>query len=143
MNLKRLSILAGAVALSASALPQALYSNQSTNAGIAALNAQLLTRSGVTAGTGAMWSEVQANGSGVQPESNTSAGFTGSVSGTTGIFRLADDFTITGTDSWNITGFRTYGYNTGTALGFNPISGGTLNIWNAAPNATGAAIIGT
>lgn len=98
------------------------------------------TLSGVAAPAGFVWSEV-ANDS--PTTSNTSAGSTVSVSGTTGAFRLADDFTIPAGENWTVNGFTTYGYQTGSAPTATPITGGTLNIWNGRPGDVGSSIIGT
>ncbi len=132
-KMRNLTILALATVASASAFAQNLYSNQSGNVNVAALNAVTTTRSGVAAGAGTRWSEVQANGAGVQLGSNTNAGST-----VTGAFRLADDFTVTGA-GWNVTGFRTYAYQTGTLT--SPFSGGTMNVWNGTPGV--GSIVGT
>lgn len=118
----------------AGAVPaQSLYSNQSSNVNVAALNAMATSRSGVAAPSGGRWSEVQANGAGPQAESNTNAGYSGQLSGAGPNFRLADDFTVTG-GGWNISGIKVYGYQTGSVSNF--ISGGSLFIRSAAPNGT-------
>lgn len=89
---------------------------------------------------GFQWSEVANDGI---ANANTSAGFSGHVSGTSGTFRIADDFVVPAGSSWDVTGFCTYGYQTGSAATASPISGGSFNVWNGRPADVGSAIIGT
>lgn len=126
--MKKLAIFALA-AVASSSFAQ-LYSNQSSNASIAQLNAVSTALSGAAAPAGSYWSEVQ-NSS--PTESNTSAGF----SVHTG-FRLADDFTVTA-PAWNVSSISVYAYATGTTAPW--LTGGNLKIWNAAPNASGASVV--
>jgi hypothetical protein len=113
---------------------QVIYSNGPFSTGPTTL-------SGVAAPAGFTWSEV-ANDS--PTSANSSAGSTSSLTtGTTGAFRLADDFVIPAGQNWSVTSFTTYGYQTGSAATALPITGGSFNIWNARPGDVGAAIIGT
>jgi len=98
------------------------------------------TLSGRAAPVGFTWSEVAND---LPTQSNTVAGFSGHVSGTTGAFRLADDFTVPVGEVWNVSGFCTYGYQTGSAATFNPISGGSFNVWSGRPGDVGSVVIGT
>jgi hypothetical protein len=97
------------------------------------------TLSGVAAPAGFTWSEVPND---MPTQSNTSAGFSSHPTGTTGAFRLADDFTVPVGEVWNISGFCTYGYQTGSAATATPIGGGTMNVWNGRPGDVGSVIIG-
>lgn len=133
--------IAALATLAVGALAQNLYSNQSSDVNVPQLEAVTTTRSGVAAAPGARWSEVQANGAGVQPESNTAGGFSVHNNGTTN-FRLADDFSVTG-PGWNVTGFKFYAYQTGSAPGASPILGGNLNIWSGRPEDDGTVLVGT
>jgi hypothetical protein len=121
---------------------QTLYNNGPLGTGPVAQN-PAIGGSGPNAPAGFQWSEVASDGLVAPTEANTSAGFTGSLSSTTPpAFRLADDFVVPAGSSWDVTGFTTYGYQTGSALGAFPITGGTFNIWNGVPGGAGA-IIGT
>lgn len=131
-EMKKTILLALSVVVSSTAFGQNLFSNQSSNVNVAALNAVATSGSGVAAPAGGFWSECQTDGSGF---ANTNAGF-----GYTGALRLADDFTVTGA-GWNLTGMKIYSYLTGGTA--NPLTGGSLNIWSGRPGDTGAAIIGT
>lgn len=126
----------GAVAGSAFAGSPSLYSNQSANANVAQLNAVTVTRSGVTAAAGSYWSECQSD-LGNTTESNTSNG-----SAVSNPFRLADDFVVGG-QGWNVTSIKVFAYDTATATPAATFNGGSMNIWNAAPDAAGASIIAT
>ncbi|ARU40398.1 hypothetical protein CCB80_04280 [Armatimonadetes bacterium Uphvl-Ar1] len=141
--MKRILIVALSATIASSAFGVNLYSNQSSNVNVAALNFSTTTRSGVTAGSGTMWSEVQANGAGVQLESNTTAGF-GMLTGVAGPpatgNRLADDFTVGGL-GWNVTGLAVFAYSTGATA--NPFTGGTLNIWSGRPGDANSTIVTT
>lgn len=111
---------------------QTLYSNGPFATGPSTL-------SGVLAPAGFQWSEVAND---LPTEANTSAGFAGYSQGTTN-FRLADDFVIPSGQSWDVTSFLTYGYQTGSVAGTQPFGGGTFNIWNGRPGDVGSSIIGT
>ncbi|MFM9956881.1 MAG: hypothetical protein ACKVZJ_02295 [Phycisphaerales bacterium] len=136
----RHSTLLSAAALlvvSGSSLGQALYSNAGGYGSSAiGLSTGATTGSGVAAPAGSLWSEAQATAG----TANTSAGFSAFTS-TGGNFRLADDFTVPAGGSWNVTNILTYGYQTGSAAGTQPITGGTINIWNGAPNVVGSSIV--
>jgi hypothetical protein len=132
-------VAAGAIAaLAGGASAQALYSNAGGYGSNAiGLSTGNLTGSNVAAPAGFLWSECQNDGAG---NANTSAGFTGSISGTGPTFRIADNFVVPAGQTWIVTSIQTFGYNTGTAPTFQPINGGTINIWNGAPNAGGTIV---
>ncbi|MBA4292410.1 hypothetical protein C0431_05520 [bacterium] len=138
--MKRILIVALSATIASSAFGVNLYSNQSSNVNVAALNFSTTTRSGVTAAAGSMWSEVQANGSGVQTESNTNAGSSVHLVAPGPNFRLADDFTVSGA-GWNVTGIAVFAYQTGSTS--NPVTGGNMNLWSGRPGETSSVIIGT
>jgi hypothetical protein len=126
------------VALAGSASAQALYSNFGGYGSSAiGLSTGTLTGSNVAAPAGFEWSELQNDGAGT---ANTSAGFTGSLSGAGPSFRIADDFIVPAGQSWSVTSIRTFGYQTGSAPGTQPITGGSINIWSGAPNAGGSIV---
>lgn len=126
-------------AFSASALAVNLYSNQSPNPNLPALDPQPMTWSGVAAPAGSCWSEVQHN----EPDrslSNTVAGYSvHEVAGGGGNFRLADDFTIPAGQRWRIDGVCVYVYKT-AFVGIPVIPPVRLRIWNGAPNAGGVIV---
>jgi hypothetical protein len=65
-------------------------------------------------------------------------GFTSSLAGG---FRVADDFVIPSGQTWNITGFRFFAYqtNSGTTSTFNDVR---VQVYNGAPNGGGSVIFG-
>jgi hypothetical protein len=123
----------GVVALAAGSVSAQLYSNAGGyGSGAIGLSSGSITGSGVSAPAGFEWSELQSDGAG---NANASAGFTSSPG-----FRIADDFTIPVGQTWDITNIMTYAYQTGSAANTQPINGGSINIWNGAPNAGGTII---
>jgi hypothetical protein len=137
--MKKLMLTTVMVSIVSSSFAVNLYSNQSSDVNVAALNFRTTTRSGVTSGAGAMWSEVQANGAGVQTESNTNAGST--VGGAAGnLFRIADDFTVGGL-GWDVTGIAVFAYQTGSTA--NPFTGGSMNVWSGRPGDANSSILFT
>jgi len=85
---------------------------------------------GVAAPAGAQWSELA--------DGNTSAGFSGHLSGAGPQFRIADDFTL-GADS-TLTSVRVYAYTTGSAPSA-AFTNGTLQIWNGRPGDAGSTVV--
>lgn len=122
---------------------QAIYSNQSADPNVPALNPRTLSKSGVAAPVGTFWSEVQ-NDAGVTTISNTSAGASGNRVRTTagiGQFRLADDFTIPAGQSWQINSIQVYGYQTGAGTVVSPVNAANLRIWDGRPGDAGSNVI--
>lgn len=132
--MKSVIIAATTVALAAATASASLYSNAGGYGSNAiGLSTGAITGSGVAAPDGFLWSEAQNDGMGV---ANTNAGYTA-----TGNFRLADDFTVPAGQSWTVTNILTYGYQTGSVAGAQPITGGTINIWSGgAPNGGGSIL---
>jgi hypothetical protein len=99
-----------------------------------ALSTGSTSNSAVAAPTGYTWSECQ-NETGNTTESNTNSGFSGyyNTAGTTS-FQLADDFTVPTGQSWNVTGFDFYCYQTGYAGTTPPIDGLRVLIYNNDPS---------
>jgi len=54
-------------------------------------------------------------------------------------FRLADDFTVTGS-GWDVSSFRLFGYQTGSST-TPSISSLSLRVWDARPGTAGASVI--
>jgi hypothetical protein len=133
-NILILSLVAVAVGANA----QNLYSNQSSNVNIAALNAQRLTKSNVAEAGGGYWSEVQ-NNTGNTTESNTTAGFSMPVvSG--GGFRVADNFTFNVGQYWNVNKVKVYAYATGAGV-FAPGALNSMKIWSGRPGDGGSTAL--
>lgn len=127
------ALIIASVALAAGSASAQYYSNAGGyNSGAIGLSTGTVTGSGVAAPAGFEWSELQ-NAGGF---ANTSAGFSGHAPS----FRLADDFTVPAGQSWNVTSVLTYGYQTGSVASTQPITGGSINIWNGAPNAGGSIV---
>lgn len=140
--MKKVLILAALAGTTGTVLAGApLYSNRggTANPTMIGLSTGTVSGAGTAAPAGFEWSECQNDGAGT---ANTAAGFTSSVSGTTGAFRLADDFTVTG-PGWSLTGLRVFGYQTGSSPTASPIIGGNVNIWNGRPGDAGASVIAT
>ncbi|MBM4108862.1 MAG: hypothetical protein FJ255_08650 [Phycisphaerae bacterium] len=139
--MKNVLILAVVAGTAGSAIAAPLYSNRGGTASptMMGLSTGPLTGSGVAAPAGFEWSECQNDGAGT---ANTVAGFTSSPSGTTGAFRLADDFTVTG-PGWSLTGLRVFGYQTGSLPTATPITGGSVNIWDGDPSLVTSSVVAT
>jgi hypothetical protein len=126
------------LAFAASALAQpAIYSNGSADPSVPALNPAPTTGSGVAAPAGGFWSEVQSDGA----ASNAIGGFSSHLTGSSGAFRFADDFTVTHPMGWRIDALALFAYMTGPAVGFSPFSGVNLRIWNGAPWSPGSVVV--
>ena len=67
--------------------------------------------------------------------SNTNAG----IAPQSGVFRLADNFTLT--QGCALTSVTFYAYQTGSAATPSPFAGYTLQIWNGRPGDAGASVI--
>lgn len=115
-----------------------------------ALNAQIYTNgtvstgatsaSGVAAPAGYTWSELQSN-TGNTTESNTSFGY--SAYFTTDLvtdFAVADDFIVPAGNTWNVTGFEFYLYQTNYAGTVPPIDQLMIEVYNGDP-ATGGTLV--
>lgn len=112
-----------------------LYNNGPISTGSTAAN-------GTSAPTGYTWSETQAN-TGNTTESNGSFGFAGyyNTAATTD-FRLADDFTVPTGQTWNITNFAFFCYQTSYAGTVPPIDVLRVQIYNGDPSTTGVLVAG-
>lgn len=95
------------------------------------------SQSGIPAPAGTTWSEV-ANNTGNTTESNTSAGSTINV----GSFTLADDFIVPAGQTWNISKFSFFAYQTGSAATPSPFTGLFLRVFNGNPSAGGTVVFG-
>lgn len=124
MRKRILSILAAAAAfgLTQTASAVVIWDNGPLSTGS-------VTRSGVAAPVGSLWSELAVG--------NTSAGASVHNTGTTG-FRLADDFTLSAAGTLNT--LTAFAYVTGsapTALFTN----GNIQIWNGRPGDVGSSVV--
>ena len=105
-----------------------------TNGGIAT---GTTSKSGVVAPIGTQWSEVQ-NDAGNTAVANANSGYTASTA--LGL-ELADDFVVPAGQSWTISSFSFFGYQTGAAATPSPFSNLTIRVWNGQPGTTGATVI--
>ena len=119
---------------------QALHAQQIyTNGG---LSTGATTASGVAAPTGYTWSEVQSD-TGNTTESNTNAGIAGYyINSLATNFALADDFVVPAGQTWNITSFDFYCYQTNYAGTTPPIDVLRIQIYNGDPSAGGTVVTG-
>ncbi len=128
--------LAGLACVGNAALADNLYSNASASPDVAALALSPTTGSGVPAPAGSFWSEVGDNAL----AANSVAGFALHTGGATALpYRVADDFAITGQQSWSIDGIKLYVFSP-TYSGANPVSTASMNIWIGQPGAQGSTI---
>ncbi len=98
------------------------------------------SRSGVAAPAGTTWSELQSD-VGNLTESNTTLGVGCQVVGAATNNRCADNFVIPAGQTFSITGFRMFAYQTGATGPASPFVGATLRIWNGEPGAPGSVIV--
>ncbi len=119
-SIKALSICLAAGGISSAAMGQTLYDNGSL----------LTTPTGACIPAGSGSSALQAG--------NTLLG----ANQTTGTFRMADNFVVPAGQSWTVNGITFLGYQTGAGAVTPSITGATLRIWYAPPNAGGAIVAG-
>lgn len=108
------------------------YSNGGLSTGPTANN-------GTAAPAGYTWSEVQ-NNTGNTTESNTTAGYTAALFGTTNFF-LADDFIIPAGQSWQVSSIDVFAYQTGYTGSTSPFNVLRLSISNGNPSVAGSTIV--
>lgn len=110
-----------------------------TNGG---LSTGATSASGVAAPAGYTWSEVQSD-AGNTTESNTNAGISGYyINSLATNFALADDFVVPAGETWNITSFDFYCYQTNYAGTGAPIDVLRIQIYNGDPSAGGTLVTG-
>jgi hypothetical protein len=56
-------------------------------------------------------------------------------------YRIADDFTIPGGQTWNISEIAFYAYQTSSPTSPSPFTGVYVQIWNGSPDALGSSVI--
>lgn len=122
-------------AIAGQAMGQAIYSNYGGTASptLIGLSTGATSRSGVAAPAGSEWSEV--------PFGSTSAGSTVSLTGAGPNFRLADDFTVPGGQSWALTSASVFMYRTGSADSEVILSSANIQIWSGRPGDVGSTVI--
>lgn len=129
----RLSLVATAVVagLSSASFGDILWDNGPIGTGtITRSNGVAGGGPGVAAPAGTQWSELFTG--------NTSAGSTVSPSGTTGAFRLADDFTLPA--AAELTSISAFAYMTGSTNA-QVFSQGNIRIWDGRPGDVGSNIV--
>lgn len=116
-----------------------LYSNQSANPSVAALNRTAASNSGVAAPAGAFWSECEQEGA--LPQANTVAGFTVFQNNAlTSNFRAADNFTVPA-PGWKLQGASFFAYRTGNTTLTSPFAETFVQIWNGRPGDVGSSVV--
>ena len=123
-------IFTGSLSMSAQ-----LYSNGPISTGSAAAN-------GTVAPIGYTWSETQAD-SGNTTEANASFGYGGFYNtALTSDVRMADDFIVPAGQTWNVTNFAFFCYQTSYAGTVPPIDALRIQIYNGDPAAGGTLVAG-
>ncbi len=129
-------ILLAGTACAGNAFADNLYSNASASPNVAALALSSTTGSGVAAPASSFWSEV----ADTSTTANSVAGFAMHAGGTTALpYRVADDFTITGQQSWSIDGVKFYVFSP-DYIGVNPLATASINVWIGQPGQPGSSI---
>ena len=106
------------------------------------LSTSATAANGTAAPTGYTWSETQAN-TGNTAEANASFGFAAWYNtAATNDFRLADDFVVPVGQTWNITNFAFFCYQTSFAGSAPPINVLRVQIFNGDPAAGGTLVAG-
>ncbi|MBO2011847.1 T9SS type A sorting domain-containing protein [Hymenobacter negativus] len=104
-------------------------------------NGSILTgatsKSGVAAPTGTQWSEVQ-NDTGNTAVANTNSGYTANQSLS---YQLADDFVVPAGQSWTVSSFNFFGYQTGAGATTSPFTELYIQVWNGQPGTAGATVV--
>lgn len=99
------------------------------------------SNNGVAAPTGYTWSECQ-NNTGNTTESNTNSGFSCFYNtANTSSFRIADDFTVPASVSWNVTSFEFFCYQTSYSGTVPPIDGLRVQIWDGDPSLATSTVV--
>jgi len=98
--------------------------------------------SGVAAPSGYTWSELQSE-TGNTTESNTNFGYSSyyTTDGATS-FALADDFIVPSGETWNVTGFDFFCYQTGYTGTTPPIDQLRIQVYSGDPSAGGTLVAG-
>jgi hypothetical protein len=115
------------------------FSNRSSDPRVAALNGTLNSKSGVPAPVDGFWSELQ-NDVASTTISNANSGYAAYISGVTGAFRIADDFSVVNGKSF-VTKVRFFAFETNRGVA-NPIAASvSVRIWSGRPGDSGATVI--
>lgn len=107
------------------------------------LSSGTISKSGVAAPAGYVWSENQ-NDTGNTTETNSTTGYTGCIctSGTTTLnYFLADDFTVPAGVSWTVSSIDFYGYQTGYTGVTSPFNSVKVQLYNSDPSVAGATSV--
>lgn len=120
--------------MSMNGIAQQIYSNGSLSTGATSV-------SGVVAASGYTWSEMQTT-TGNNAVANTNLGYSCfyNTAATTNI-RLADDFIVPAGQTFNITSFDFYCYQTSYAGTVAPIDGLRIQIWNGDPQLITSTVV--
>lgn len=111
-----------------------IYSNGSISTGTTSL-------SNVTSPAGYTWSEIQ-NNTGTTNQANGIAGFPGYYfNDLTTSYRIADDFVVPDGQTWDVSSFDFFIYQSGYFLGTPPIDNFKIQIYNVNPSTPGATPI--
>lgn len=135
-----LSLVGGLAFAAGTASAAALYSNGSTiNPSDPGLSTGATALNGAIAPVGFVWSECPADGTGA---ANAIAGLSCHLTGTTGAYRFADDFTVSGTNGWRIDTIAVFAYQTGVSGGGPaPFTAVNLRIWSGRPGDPGSTVV--
>jgi hypothetical protein len=105
------------------------------------LSSGATSNNGTVAPAGYTWSEVQ-NDTGNATESNGTTGVGAMYNNAlTTSLKISDDFTVPVGQTWNITSFDFFGYQTGYVGVTIPIDALRVEIWNGDPSVAGSAVV--
>jgi hypothetical protein len=118
-----------------------LFSNGSADPNTAALSTGVMTASGILAPPGYTWSELQSISGNTAADSV--AGFSAHLlaSSPSGVYRVADDFTVTSPHGWRVSGVTVYAFQVGAPAGTAPAGAVNLRIWSGRPGDAGSTIL--
>lgn len=125
------------LAFAAGALGAPLFSNAGPDPSNPGLSTGSIALNGAAAPSGDVWSEVPSDGTGA----NAIAGFSSHLSGATGAYRFADDFTIPSGGGWSITSIAFFAYQNGAAGPGSPFNSINVRIWSGRPGDAGSTIV--
>ncbi|MBK9127359.1 MAG: hypothetical protein IPM13_06125 [Phycisphaerales bacterium] len=97
-----------------------------------------VTLSGVPAPAGFAWSECPADS---PTSANALGGFAAHRTGSSGAFRLADDFTVHPGELFDLDAIAIFAYQAGSDPDANPFPDVNLRIWSGRPGDQGSAVI--
>lgn len=138
IRVNALLVQTAALALAAGAASAApIFSNGGGSPSDPGLSTGTVALSGAVAPAGDVWSECP----GASGVANAIAGFSSHLTGTTGAYRFADDFTIPPGASWHVDSIAFFAYQAGAGGPSSPFTSINLRIWSGRPGDAGSAVV--